>query len=72
MNISDMVKSYLEDIKSKASLNKEIKLSNGKVLKKGTVSQILIKKDNGNYHFEVNDNACEVTKEEITFIKGKK
>ena len=37
-------------------------------LKKGTVSSILIKKDDDTYHFEAENTACVVTKEELEFI----
>lgn len=68
MKISEMVRSYASNIHLKAKLKKKIKLDNGITLKKGTVSSILIKKDDDTYHFEAENTACVVTKEELEFI----
>lgn len=71
MKLSDMVKSYTNNMNLKANLNKKIKLDDGTVFKKDTVSEFLIKKENGNYHFEAMGSACEVSPEEITMIDVK-
>ena len=56
---------------SKATLNKKIKLNDGTVFKKDTISEFLIKKENGNYHFEAMGSSCEVKAEEITMVDVK-
>lgn len=68
MKLSDMVRSYASAPKLKAKLRQKIELDNGSVLEKGTVSVLLILKDDGKYHFECGDDACTVTKDEIEFI----
>jgi hypothetical protein len=67
MKLSQLLKNYNPSLKAK--LNKSIKLDNGHVFKKGTVSDLLIQKDEVSYHFESQNNACTVSKDEITFIK---
>ncbi len=52
----------------KAKLKKRIKLNNGIVLKAGTISDILIEKDDGKYHFEAENTACIVDRSEITIL----
>ena len=71
MKLSDAIRSYSENINLKATLNLEIKLDNGTILVKNTVSDFLIEKSNGNYHFEAMDTACEVEPSEITIIGQK-
>jgi hypothetical protein len=68
MKLSDMVRAYTSNTKLKAKLKKRIKLDNGDVLKKGTVSDLLIDKGNGEYHFEANNTACTVKRDEIEII----
>lgn len=68
MKLTDMIKSYTQNMNLKATLNKKIKLSDGVIFEKGTVSEFLIKKENGNYHFEALGSACDVKPEEITIL----
>lgn len=68
MKLSDMVRSYTSNPRGKAKLKKRIKLNDGTVFKKGTVSDLLIKKDDGSYHFEALNSACTVTSDEIEMI----
>jgi hypothetical protein len=68
MKLSDLIGSYVSQPRLKAKLKHGIKLDNGERLKKGTVSDLLIKKDNNTYHFEANNTACTVTVDEIEFI----
>lgn len=68
MKLTDMVKSYTRNPKAKARLRERIKLDNGDVLEKGTVSELLIAKGNGKYHFEADHTACTVNENEIEFI----
>lgn len=42
MKLTDMIKSYTQDINLKAKLNKKIKLDSGFIFKKDTVSDFLI------------------------------
>lgn len=71
MKLTDMIKSYTQNMNLKAKLNKKIKLDDGVIFKKDTISEFLIKKENGNYHFEAMGSACEVKAEEITMIDEK-
>lgn len=68
MKLSDMISSYINAPKLKAKLKQEIKLDDGTVFEAGTVSQLLIKKHDGSYHFESMDSACTVKSEELEFI----
>ena len=68
MKISEMIRSYANQPKLKAQLKKRIKLDDGTVFKKGTVSEILIDKMDGTYHFEAKNSACTVKADEITFL----
>jgi hypothetical protein len=68
MKLSEMITSYVSNPRSKAKLKKRLKLDDGTVYKKGTVSEILIKKNDGTYHFEANNSACTVTEDELEFI----
>lgn len=68
MRISDMIASYINEPKLKAKLKQEIKLDDGTVFEAGTVSELLIKKHDGSYHFESLNSACTVKVEEIEFI----
>lgn len=72
MKLTDMIKSYTQNINLRAKLNQPIKVSDEVILKKDTVSEFLIKKDNGNYHFEAMNTACEVKPEEITILEPAK
>jgi hypothetical protein len=69
MKISEMLSSYVRNIHLKAKLKVQITLDNGKVLKKGTVSDFLIDLGDGTYHFESKDSACIVEEAEIQLIK---
>jgi len=66
--LRDLLTNYNKNINLKGKLNKSIKLNNGKTLRKGTVSDLLIEMENDMYHFESKDNACTVTKDEITIL----
>lgn len=66
--LSDLIRSYTSAPRMKAKLKKRIKLNTGEVLKKGTVSDLLIEKDDGTYHFEAENTACIVTADEIEMI----
>lgn len=68
MKLSDLIKSQCSNGNLKAKLKVRIKLDNGTVLRKGTVSEFLIRRDDGTYHFEANNTACRVKIEEIEFI----
>lgn len=68
MKLSALIASYTSNMKLKAKLNRQIKLDDGTVFRKGTVSDILIKKDEDTYHFEAKNSACTVKASEITFI----
>ena len=52
----------------KARLKIRIKLDDGTIYRKGTVSELLIDKGNGTYHFEAKGSATTVTAEEIELI----
>lgn len=67
-SISDLVRSYGSSPRMKAKLKIEIKLDDGTVYPIGTVSDLLISKGNGQYHFEADNSACTVTANEIEFI----
>lgn len=71
MKLTDMVKSYTQNMNLKAKLKQAIKLDDGIILEKDTVSDFLIKKQNGNYHFEAMNTACEVMPKEITILEPK-
>jgi len=63
-----MIASYTSNMRLKAKLKKQIKLDNGTVFKKGTVSELLIAKENNTYHFEAKNQACTVDKQELEFL----
>lgn len=65
---SDLIKNYTANINLKAKLKKRITIDNGTVLKKGTVSDLLIDMGDGKYHFEANQTACTVTADEIIMV----
>lgn len=69
--ISEMISAYCSAPRLQAKLLKDITLSNGSVMKKGSKSDLLIKLDDGLYHFESDHEACRVTEDEIKFIKQK-
>jgi hypothetical protein len=68
MKLSDMVALYARNPRAKAKLKKRIKLDDGTTFKKGTVSELLIDKGDGTYHFEANHSACTVKADEIEFL----
>jgi len=68
MSMMDLIMRAARNRRAKAKLTKAIKLNNGRTLKKGTVSDLLIDKGDGTYHFEANDTACTVTSDEIEMI----
>lgn len=55
MKLSDLVKSYCQNTRMKGRLVEDIDLGDGRVIKKGTVSCLLIPKGDGEYHFETSD-----------------
>jgi hypothetical protein len=68
MKISQMVASWASNPKAKAKLKVQIELDDGTVFEVGTVSDLLIAKGDGKYHFESDHSACTVTEDEIEFI----
>jgi len=55
-------------INKKAKLKIDVRLSTGEFMKKGETGSLLIDFGNGKYHFEHNDFACQVSREEIELI----
>lgn len=72
MKLSEMITAYIKNIGLKAKLKKQIKIvhSDGskEIIRKGTVSQLLIETSPGVYHFEVGQKACTVSADEIELI----
>jgi len=68
MKLSELISSYTANMRLKARLKEDIQLNCGTVLKKGTVSALLIDKGNGEYHFEAENTACTVIASELEFI----
>jgi hypothetical protein len=66
--LSDMITAYATRPFLKARLKIRIKLDDGTIYRKGTVSELLIDKGNGTYHFEAKGSACTVTDGEIELI----
>lgn len=68
----DLIRNYRPSLKGK--LKKQIKVvvcpttQQKKILRKGTVSDILIPKGDGTYHFEANNIAITVTADEIEIL----
>lgn len=68
MELSKLLYNYTSSPKLKARLLVELTLSDGTEYPIGTISDLLIDKDNGTYHFEANHSACTVSRDEIEFI----
>jgi hypothetical protein len=68
MKLSQMVAAYARNPRAKAKLKQRIELDNGDVLEAGIVSELLISKGDGKYHFEADHTACTVTEDEIEFL----
>ena len=68
MKLMDMVKSYASQPRLKGRLLVEITLDDGTVYPKGTVSNLLVQKTEGTYHFEADHSACTVSVDEIEIL----
>lgn len=68
MKLSDMIASYISAPKLQGKLKNEVTLDDGTVFEQGTLSQLLIKKHDGSYHFESDHSACTVSHDEIEFV----
>jgi hypothetical protein len=66
MKLSELLGKFRPGLKAKLLV--EIKLNNGSVMPKGVISDLLIDKGNGTYHFEYDHDACEVKSEEIKIL----
>lgn len=67
MKLSELLGNYKPDLR--AELKVRVELDNGEVLEKGCISDLVIDKGDGTYHFEVDNDACTVTREEIHIFK---
>lgn len=68
MKLSAMIAAYAARPLLKARLKKGMRLDDGTVFRKGTVSDLLIDKGGGTYHFEAKHSAITVTADEIEII----
>lgn len=68
MKISEMFKKG-KYYHRKAKLLVDLDLDNGESMKAGETGSVLLDYGNGTYHFENNDFACRVSKDEIEFLK---
>ena len=68
MKITDLIASYITNPKLQGKLKNEISLDDGTIFQKGTISEVLIKKHDGNYHFESDHSDCTVSHDEIEFV----
>lgn len=72
MKLSDMIRSYATKPKMKARLILDINIKyefrDDEVMPAGTISDLLIERDDGSYHFEALDTAIIVQADEIEFI----
>ncbi len=69
MKISEIVLRYAQNRKLKGKLTQDISLNTDVVLKKGTVSTILVDKGDGTFHFEVGDDAFSAQQEDFEFVE---
>ncbi len=73
MNLSSLVSSYLNSPRLKARLVKSIRYNQDgakHIMRKGTISDLLIARGDNQYHFEAKNTAITVTQDEIEFIKN--
>jgi len=68
MKLSALTAAYATGPFLKARLRKGMRLNDGTVFRKGTMSDILIDKGDGTYHFEAKNLATTVSFDEIEII----
>lgn len=68
MKITELVMRHVMQSRLKARLLKDITLEDGTVFLTGQESNLLIDRGDGTYHFEANNSACQVIKDEIEFF----
>jgi len=68
MKLSELFSKHNTNPFLKAKLKIHVTLDNGEALRKGCISDLLIDKGDGTYHFERNNVACTVNADEIKLI----
>lgn len=68
MDIGEIIRFIFSNKVIKAKIKEDIKLKNGIILKSGTVSNFLYKKENNIYHFEYKDIVLEIEEGNLVFI----
>lgn len=71
MDIGEIIRFIFSNKVIKAKIKEDIKLKNGIILKSGTVSNFLYKKENNIYHFEYKDIVLEIEEGNLVFISQK-